>query len=45
MLCCVLQVGAPSLPDDINRADSKKVAGPLVLQVRWGWMQGCLSGS
>ncbi|KAI7838895.1 hypothetical protein COHA_007360 [Chlorella ohadii] len=27
------QVAAPCLPDDINRADSKKVAGPLVLQV------------
>ncbi|PSC76684.1 tudor domain-containing 3 isoform B [Micractinium conductrix] len=27
------QVGAPQLPDDIGRVDSKKVAGPLVLQV------------
>ena len=41
MLCClptgcttdVLQVGRPFLPDDVNRADSKKLPGPHVLQV------------
>lgn len=28
------QVGAAALPSDVNRAHSKKLAGPLVLQVR-----------
>lgn len=27
------QVGQAALPEDVNRADSKKLAGPLVLQV------------
>lgn len=37
LLCTDLkEVGAACLPDDVNRADSKKLAGPLVLQVRCG---------